>query len=185
MTIVDVPTGGAFLVWSERVTATFALNSLRAAGVSVASCAWRAIRLPTVSRIEVGQTFSFSRTFTDGDVSLYCGLTGDYNPFHLDETFASASRVGARIVPGLLTGSLMTHIGGMLGVLGGEMNFSFLEPVYIGETITCTVTIAAIDERGVATAAAKMVNQDGVQVVEASWVGKPMLVRLAPTTTTD
>lgn len=135
--------------------------------------------------IEVGQSFTFSRTFTDGDVSLYCGLTGDYNPFHLDETFARDSRVGARIVPGLLTGSMMTHVGGMLGVLGGEMNFSFLAPVYIDETITCTVTIAAIDERGVATAVVEMVNQDGTQVVEASWVGKPMMVRLAPTAPAD
>ena len=71
-----------------------------------------------------GDSYSFSRTFTDGDVSLYCGLTGDYNPFHLDETFAAASRFGSRIVPGLLTGSLMTHVGGMLGMLGAEMKFA-------------------------------------------------------------
>ena len=135
--------------------------------------------------VEVGQRYSFSRTFTDGDVSLYCGLTGDYNPFHLDETFARASKVGARIVPGLLTGSMMTHVGGMLGTLGAEMTFSFLAPVYIGDTITCVVTIAEIDERGIATAVVEMVNQDGKRVVEAGWVGKPMLPRLTPTEPVD
>lgn len=130
--------------------------------------------------LRVGDAFVFSRTFNDGDVSLYCGLTGDYNPFHLDETFAGESIFGRRIVPGLLTGSLMTHIGGMLGVLGGEMRFAFLAPVYIGDTITCTVTIDSIDERGVATARVEMVNESGERVIEAGWVGKPMNVRLTP-----
>ena len=27
--------------------------------------------------IEVGQTFTFQRTFTEGDVALFCGVTGD------------------------------------------------------------------------------------------------------------
>jgi len=133
-----------------------------------------------VRQLHEGDTFVFTRTFTDGDVSLYCGLTGDYNPFHLDKAFAATSRFGSRIVPGLLTGSLMTHIGGMLGVIGGEMRFSFLAPVFIGDTITCSVTIDAIDERGVATARVEMDNQDRERVVDASWIGKPMDVRLTP-----
>ena len=128
-----------------------------------------------------GDSYSFSRTFTDGDVSLYCGLTGDYNPFHLDETFAAASRFGSRIVPGLLTGSLMTHVGGMLGMLGAEMKFAFLAPVFIGDTITCTVVIEDVDARGVASASVEMVNQSGQRVVDASFVAKSMHPRLAPT----
>ena len=131
--------------------------------------------------LRAGDVFVFSRTFTDGDVSLYCGLTGDYNPFHLDETFASASRFGARIVPGLLTASLMTHIGGMLGVLGGRMEFDFVAPVFIGDTITCAVMIDGLDDRGVVTASVEMNNKAGERVVDASFTGKPMQVRLAPT----
>ena len=30
--------------------------------------------------IEEGQIFTFQRTFTEGDVALFCGVTGDYNP---------------------------------------------------------------------------------------------------------
>ena len=132
------------------------------------------------STLATGDVFTFRRTFTDGDVSLFCGLTGDYNPFHLDERFAEQSRFGRRIVPGLLTGSMMTHIGGMLGVLGAEMRFSFLAPVYIGDTITCRVTIVDVDDRGVATAEVVMVNESGEVVVDAGWSGAPMDVRLAP-----
>ena len=35
--------------------------------------------------IYVGQTFTFRRTFTDGDVALFCGVTGDYQPVRLTE----------------------------------------------------------------------------------------------------
>ncbi|HVE99913.1 MAG TPA: hypothetical protein VNA27_01065 [Rubrobacteraceae bacterium] len=31
--------------------------------------------------MSVGQTFTFRRTFTDGDVAIFCGVTGDYNPY--------------------------------------------------------------------------------------------------------
>ena len=32
--------------------------------------------------MHVRQTFTFRRTFTDGDVAMFCGVTGDYNPYH-------------------------------------------------------------------------------------------------------
>ena len=60
----------------------------------------------------VGQTFTFRRTFTDGDVALFCGVTGDYNPYHQDAEFARESWYGRPTIPGLLTGSMLTHIGG-------------------------------------------------------------------------
>jgi hypothetical protein len=41
--------------------------------------------------IEVGQIFTFRRTFTTGDVTLFCGVTGDYNPYHIDQTFIQES----------------------------------------------------------------------------------------------
>jgi 3-hydroxybutyryl-CoA dehydratase len=96
--------------------------------------------------IEEGQIFTFQRTFTEGDVALFCGVTGDYNPYHIDETFVQSSWFGRRIIPGLLTGSMITHIGGMIGFLASEMHFQYVAPVYIGDTITCTVTFAEKDE---------------------------------------
>ena len=65
--------------------------------------------------IEVGSEYRWRRTFTEGDVSLFCGVTGDLNPYHINETFARESFFGSRIIPGLLTASMITHIGGMIG----------------------------------------------------------------------
>ena len=130
--------------------------------------------------IQAGQTFTFRRTFTDGDVALFCGVTGDYNPYHIDEAFAQSSFFGRRIIPGLLTASMITHIGGMIGFLAAEMHFDYTQSVYIGDTITCTVTFTAKDEqKRLVHATASLVNQDGVEVLKSSFSGFPADIRLA------
>ena len=130
--------------------------------------------------MHVGKTFAFRRTFTDGDVALFCGVTGDYNPYHQDESFAKESPYGRLTIPGLLTGSMLTHIGGLLGFLATEMSFEYLAPVFVGDTITCTVTIAEKNkEKRRISASAGFVNQDGVEVLRASFGGFPGRVRLA------
>lgn len=130
--------------------------------------------------VAVGQTFTFRRTFTDGDVALFVGVTGDYNPFHVDEEFARASWFGRRNIPGLLTASMATHIGGMLGFLATEMTFQFLKPVYAGDTITCVCTVAEKDEaRRQIRCTVTYVNQDGVEVLQGSFRGFPSHIRLA------
>ena len=51
--------------------------------------------------LQVGQMFSYRRTFTEGDVSLFIGVTGDLNPYHQDEMFAGESWFKRRNIPGL------------------------------------------------------------------------------------
>jgi len=129
--------------------------------------------------IQVGQTFTFRRTFTEGDVGLFCGVTGDYNPYHIDQTFIESSWFGRRIIPGLLTSSMITHIGGMIGFLATEMHFYYVAPVYVGDTITCTVTFQEKDEeKHLLHATASCVNQNGVEVLQARFSGFPAQVRL-------
>ena len=62
-------------------------------------------------RMQVGQTYTFRRTFTDGDVSLFIGVTGDFNAYHLDDEFARQTWFGRRNIPGLLTASLLRQDG--------------------------------------------------------------------------
>lgn len=130
--------------------------------------------------MQVGQTFTFRRTFTDGDLSLFCGVTGDYNPYHIDDLFVEGSWFEGRSIPGLLTGSMLTHIGGMIGFLATDMNFQFLLPVYVGDTITCEVTVCSKDEaRRRINAEASFVNQRDDQVLKAAFSGFPAQIRLA------
>ncbi len=130
--------------------------------------------------LQVGQTFTFRRTFTEGDVALFCGVTGDYNPYHIDQTFVEESWFKRRIIPGLLSASMITHIGGMLGFLAREMSFDFLSAIYINDTITCVVTITEKDEaKRVVRARGNFVNQEGREVLYATFSGFPADIRLA------
>lgn len=132
------------------------------------------------AELEVGKTFTYRRTFTEGDLTAFCGITGDYNPYHQDDGFARESWFGRRTLPGLLTASMMTHIGGMLGFLATEMSFEYLSAVYPGDTVTCTVTISEKDEeKRRMTGEAEFTNQEGKQVLRARFSGFPGKVRLA------
>src|SRR3990170_6646888 len=69
----------------------------------------------------IGAKAAFTRTFTEADVALFIGVTWDLNPYHTDEIYASQTRFKGRIVPGLLTASLLTHLGGLWAFLATSM----------------------------------------------------------------
>ena len=59
----------------------------------------------------IGQTFTTpARTITEADVVSFSGLSGDYNPLHTDETYASQTIFKQRIVHGMLLVSIMTGL---------------------------------------------------------------------------
>ena len=72
-----------------------------------------------------------SRTITETDVALFIGVTWDVNPLHTDESYARLTRFGRRIVPGLLTASLVTHLGGLWAFMATDMHFEFLGPAEV------------------------------------------------------
>ena len=61
----------------------------------------------------VGQTAAFSRTVTETDIVMFAGLSGDYNPVHVDQEYAVETRFGLRIAHGLLTTSFLSRLLGM------------------------------------------------------------------------
>jgi 3-hydroxybutyryl-CoA dehydratase len=123
--------------------------------------------------LAVGDRAVYSRTFTEADVALFGGLTADGNPYHFDAEFARRARFGRPVVHGLLVGSMVTHIGGQWAWLADGMSFEFVAPVFVGDTVTAEVTIAAVDERGRHTARARLVNQRGEEVARAVLTGYP------------
>jgi len=102
-----------------------------------------------MNRFFVGQKASFSRTVTETDVVQFAGLSGDYNPIHVDKEYASATRFGQRIAHGLLTTSLISRLLGMhlpgLGSVYLGQTLKFMQPVFIGDTITASVEIIEVN----------------------------------------
>jgi acyl dehydratase len=123
---------------------------------------------------QIGAKASFSRTFTETDVALFIGVTWDVNPLHTDETYTSQTRFKHRIVPGLLTASLLTHLGGLWAFLATEMTFQFQAPVYVGQTILAESEVVELDEsRGWVRLSARCTNEQGVEVLRAEILGFP------------
>lgn len=127
----------------------------------------------TPRAVRVGEKAAFSRTLTEADAALFIGVTWDVNPYHTDDDFAAQTRFGRRIVPGLLTAGLLTHMGGLWAFLATEMTFEFLRPVYIGDTVRAEMEIVEVSEKGWVRLAGSVRGPDGEDVVRAVIRGYP------------
>lgn len=103
-------------------------------------------------QFHVGQTFDhpWTRTVTEMDNVMYCSLTMNVAPIHLDEDYCSKTEFGQRIVPSLYTAGLMigqsipdTTFGTTVANLGmSEMRFP--KPVFHGDTIRTRTTVVSL-----------------------------------------
>lgn len=131
--------------------------------------------------LEVGQEFATSgRTITESDVLNFAGLSGDFNPLHMDEQFAKDSPFKARIPHGLCIMSIATGLIDRLGVVSGtalaclEITWKFFQPVMIGDTIRVIMRVLEKKEsskrdRGVVAFEMRVLNQKEGMVEEGSW----------------
>src|SRR5262245_41641888 len=89
-------------------------------------------------QIQVGDTWeSPARTVTEADVVNFAGLTGDYNPLHVDHEFARGTPFGKPLAHGLLGLSLVAGLGShspwMRTVAFVRIReWNFIKPVFIG-----------------------------------------------------
>jgi 3-hydroxybutyryl-CoA dehydratase len=122
----------------------------------------------------VGARASFSRTLTEADVALFIGVTWDVNPLHTNDHYVNAMPFQRRIVPGMLTASMLTHLGGLWAFLAQEMHFIFLAPVYIGETITAEAVVVEADtDRNWVKLDCRCINSEGKEVLRSEIQGYP------------
>ena len=121
-------------------------------------------------KFNIGQKAQFSKTISESDVYLFAGITGDMNPIHVNEVFAKTTRFGKRIVHGMLVSSFISSALSMK--LFGEntvyvsQEIKFLKPVFIGDTISVTLEIIEIMEKGRHRVSSCIYNQEDVMVVE-------------------
>lgn len=98
--------------------------------------------------IEVGQTASRSLTVTGTHVEGFAEITGDYNPLHFDEDFASRTRFGRLVAQGGITTGLLHALVAMdlpgPGTVFLSQSWKFTAPVYVGDTITARVEVRSV-----------------------------------------
>ncbi|MFQ5594600.1 MAG: MaoC family dehydratase [Anaerolineae bacterium] len=124
-----------------------------------------------LTKIEVGQKASFTKTITETDVVQFAGSTGDMNPFHVDEEFARRARFGKRIAHGVFVAGLISAVLGMKlpgpGTIYLHQELDFRLPVYIGDTVTATVEVLHVrQDKPIVTLSTNCYNQDSQLVIE-------------------
>src|SRR5712692_5878596 len=90
-----------------------------------------------------GQTFAhaITRTVTETDNLLFCALTHNPQPLHLDVEFAKATEFGRPIVNSIFTFGLMIGVSVGDTTLGttvanlGMTDVRFSHPVFVGDTL--------------------------------------------------
>ncbi len=130
------------------------------------------IRQRAIEGLKPGDSFTYSRIFSQEETESFGDLTRDYNPVHYDLRWSQAKGFDGLICHGLLVGSMICDFGGQVGWLATGMSFKFIRPVYPGRTITCTITIDAIEPSGRAEARAILTDEDGEPVCYASLSGR-------------
>lgn len=128
--------------------------------------------------IEVGETAQFSKTLTEADVAMFCAISGDFDPIHVDEEYARRTPFGRRIAHGILSMALLSTVSAMMSrraiergsrgisVSMGYDRVRFLKPVFIGDTLTARYTVASIDrDKSRSHSKVEVVNQLGELVV--------------------
>ncbi len=96
-----------------------------------------------------GMTAAGAKTITEDDVMRFADVSGDRNPLHLDEEYASGTRFCGRIVHGMLGAGLISGVLAMQlpgpGAIYVNQSLRFAAPVRVGDEVTVRVTITGID----------------------------------------
>ena len=121
--------------------------------------------------MKIGQTSSFSKTITETDVYLFAGITGDFNPAHINAQYAANTQFKERIAHGMLSASLISTILGTSlpgkGTIYLGQQVKFLSPVRLGDTITATVKVKElVKEKNRVILHTFCANQEGDLVVD-------------------
>jgi 3-hydroxybutyryl-CoA dehydratase len=125
--------------------------------------------------LKIGDKFSTSKQITDAVVRAFAELSGDFNPIHLDEEFASKTRFGKRIAHGMISGALISAVLGYefreRKIVYLSQTLKFTAPVFLDDTVTATATVASIrDDKPIIKLETVCTNQNDEVVVKGEAV---------------
>lgn len=121
--------------------------------------------------ISNGERYETKKLITDEGIKLFSNLSGDFNPIHIDESYASKSFFKKRIAHGMYYASFFSaiianHLPGS-GSIYLAQNLKFLNPVYIGDIVTSIVSVEEINkEKKYIFLKTLAFNQHGEKLIE-------------------
>ncbi len=128
-----------------------------------------------------GMTFTTAgRTVTEAEISAFAGVSGDFNPIHVNAAYAATTEFGQRIAHGLLVLSIASGLATGLGFMGDKvkaflaLDLKFRAPVFIGDTVQVRMTVErtrasrALDG-GIVGFDVQVLKQDGAVAQKGNW----------------
>lgn len=128
--------------------------------------------------VAIGDQVELSKTLTETDVALFTAISGDFDPIHMDEQHAKTTAFGRRIAHGILSMALLSGAASLMSAKARERRFAgtsvslgydrirFVHPVFIGDTLTATYTVEALDDaKQRSIARVEVANHEGTPCV--------------------
>jgi len=116
---------------------------------------------------------------TQEKINLYAEASGDFNPIHVDESFAAKTPLGGTIAHGMLNlayvSEMMTSTFGRSWLSGGKLRARFKEPARPGDTLTITGKIDCVEQKddvSCANCSFECRNQKGEMIVTGETIVK-------------
>jgi 3-hydroxybutyryl-CoA dehydratase len=132
----------------------------------------------TLAELKVGERAQFAKTVSESDIYLYAGVTGDFNPAHINEEYARKTFFKTRIAHGMLTAGFIStvmanHLPGP-GTIYISQTVHFLAPVRIGDTVTAVAEVAELHpDKNKVRMKTYCLNQDGTKVLDGEAIVSP------------
>jgi 3-hydroxybutyryl-CoA dehydratase len=132
----------------------------------------------TIDQLRVGDRAEFGKTISESDIYLYAGITGDFNPAHVNEVYAQKTFFKTRIAHGMLSaGFISAVIANQLpgpGTIYIKQELEFLAPVRMGDTITAGVEVLEVmaDKKRLRLKTT-CINQQGTVVLDGQAIVSP------------
>lgn len=132
------------------------------------------------SDIFIGQEVEFKKVFTEEDVLSFIKISGDKNPLHTDNDYASHTEFGGIIIHGMLSASLFSALVGMY--LPGKyclylsQDIQFRKPARIKDELTVIGRVVnKIDALKILEIETMILNQKKEKVV--SGIARVMVIK--------
>ncbi|MFO7751450.1 MAG: MaoC family dehydratase [Desulfobacteraceae bacterium] len=132
----------------------------------------------TIDEITREDKASMAKTVSEADIYMFAGITGDFNPAHVNEAYAEKTFFKTRIAHGMLLGGFISAVIGTRlpgpGTIYISQNLTFKAPVKIGDTVTTEVEAVEVNhETNRVILTTRCTNQHGTLLVDGEAVISP------------
>ena len=128
---------------------------------------------PTEAKLDnlhIGQKIEFTEVISESMVEKFAKLSGDYNPHHMDESYAEKTKFKKRICHGMLLASLFSRLTGMYlpgkGSLFFSQSLNFISPAFINDKVTVEGEIVKISRStGIVTIKTIIKKENNIRLI--------------------